>query len=84
MDMQERGVVFEWNLERVAAFEAIKQALVLAPCLAAPRWDLDFILTTDWSCAAIGVVLSQIDLVTGLEHPVAFASRALTATERSY
>jgi hypothetical protein len=37
MDMQKRGVVFEWSLERVAAFEAIKQALVSAPCLAAPR-----------------------------------------------
>jgi hypothetical protein len=78
------GVVFEWNLGRVAAFDAIKQALVSAPCLAAPRWDLDFILTTDWSCAAIGAVLSEIDPMTGLEHPVAFASRALTATERNY
>jgi hypothetical protein len=86
MEMQRRGVAFEWDLERVVAFEAIKQALVSAPCLAGPRWDLEFILTTDWSCAAIGAVLSQIDPrpVTGLEHPVAFASRALTAAERNY
>jgi hypothetical protein len=82
--MTRRGVAFEWDLERVAAFEAIKQALVSAPCLAAPRWDEEFILTTDWSCAAIGAVLSQIDPVTGLEHPIAFASRALTAAERNY
>ena len=84
MEMQRCGVTFEWDLERVAAFDAIKQALVSAPCLAAPRWDLEFILTTDWSCAAVGAVLSQVDPVTGLEHPVAFASRALTAADRNY
>lgn len=84
VEMQKRGVAFEWNLERVAAVDAIKQALVSAPCLAAPRWDSEFILTTDWSCAAVGAVLSQVDPVTGLEHPIAFASRALTAAERNY
>lgn len=84
VEMTKRGVAFDWNLERMAAFEAIKQALVSAPCLAAPRWDTEFILTTDWSCAAIGAVLSQVDPVTKVEHPIAFASRALTAAERNY
>ena len=79
-----RGVPFVWNLEAVAAFEALKQALCEAPCLALPRWDQDFILTTDWSCGAIGAVLSQVDPDTGDEHPVCFASRALTDVERRY
>jgi hypothetical protein len=68
----------------VAAFEALKEAWCSAPVLALPRWDLPFMLTTDWSCGAIGAVLSQLDPDSGDEHPVAFASRALTAAKRNY
>jgi hypothetical protein len=82
--MCKRGVAFDWDLERVAAFEALKQALAFAPVLALPQWDEEFILTTDWSCAAIGAVLSQSNPVTGDEHPIAFASRALSGAERNY
>lgn len=83
-EMTHRGVLFEWTAEREAAVEALKQALCSAPVLAMPRWDQPFILTTDWSCAAVGAVLSQCDPETGDEHPIAFASRALTSAERNY
>lgn len=62
----------------------MKQALCSAPVLALPDWSLPFILTTNWSCGAIGAVLSQLDPVSGDEHPVAFASRSLTSAERNY
>jgi hypothetical protein len=52
--------------------------------LALPNWDLPFILTTDWSQVAIGAVLSQVQPAAGEEHPIAFASRALTSAERNY
>lgn len=41
------------------------------------------LITTDWSKQAVGAVLSQID-EAGEEHPVAFASRALTPSEQNY
>lgn len=82
--MTRRKARFEWTLEGVAAFEALKEALCSAPCLALPKWDVPFILTTDWSCGAIGVVLSQVDPDIGEEHPIAFASRALNSAERNY
>jgi len=83
-EMTHRGATFEWTVDRLAAVEALKQALCSAPVLAMPMWDQPFILTTDWSCAAIGAVLSQRNPETGDEHPVAFASRALTSAERNY
>jgi hypothetical protein len=47
-------------------------------------WDRQFILTTDFSLTALGAVLSQIDTETGLEYPVAYASRVLTPAETRY
>lgn len=64
--------------------EALKQALCSAPVLAVPNWQEPFILATDWSCATKGAVLSQRGPVTQDEHPIAFASRALTSSERNY
>lgn len=82
--MTRRNVSFVWTDEAILSFECLKQALCSAPVLALPNWDQTFILTTDWSRSAIGAVLSQEQPATGEEHPVAFASRALTAPERNY
>ncbi len=82
--LKRRNVSFVWSVEAISAFEQLKKALCEAPCLALPRWDQEFILTTDWSCGAIGAVLSQVHPATGEEHPVCFASRSLTDAERRY
>ena len=75
---------FEPSPAFVASFHELKQALVTAPILAHPRWDLPFILDTDWSGTnrAIGAVLSQV--IDGKEHPVAFAGKRLSPTEANY
>jgi hypothetical protein len=84
--MLRKGLAFVWRDEALAAFpcQELKDALCEAPVLALPNWELDFILTTDWSKVAVGAVLSQVDPVTGEEHPNASASRTLTAAERNY
>ena len=82
--MTRKNVAFAWTHEAMCSFEALKEALCSAPVLALPEWDLPFILTTDWSRVAIGAVLSQEQPSTGEEHPIAFASRTLTAAERNY
>jgi hypothetical protein len=82
--MTRRKVLFVWTDEAFWSFEALKEALCSAPVLALPNWDLPSILTTDWSRTSIGAVLSQVQPDSGEEHPVAFASRALTSAEQNY
>lgn len=79
-----KNVAFEWSPECAAAFEQLKAALCTAPVLRLPVWSRPFILTTDWSVQGIGAVLAQTDPKTDQEHPIAFASRALTAAEKNY
>jgi hypothetical protein len=64
---------YEWTQECAKAFELLKRALTSAPILAAPNFELPFVLQTDASNLAIGSVLSQI--LETIERPIAFASR---------
>ena len=80
--MLKKDAPFEWAQARVQAFEALKTALVSAPCLHAPNHRLPFILQTDASGVGISGVLSQN--VDGEEHPVGYVSRQLNKAERNY
>ena len=53
-----------------------------SPILKLPNFEHPFILQTDASNFAIGVVLSQV--IDEQEHPVAFASRQLNSAESKY
>lgn len=75
---------FDWDSDYDSVFEALKLALSHAPFLRLPDWSQPFHLCADWSKAAVGAVLSQVDPVTKFEHPVAFAGRACTAAEANY
>lgn len=72
----------EWTPETLRCFEALKRALVIAPILAYPDFDKQFIVHSDASDFAIGSVLLQWH--GDLFKPVAFASRRLTETEIGY
>ena len=54
------------------------------PLIKLPDPDRSFVLETDASTVAVGAVLKQHFDSFGSEYPVAFFSRALTATERNY
>jgi hypothetical protein len=58
------------------AFEALKQALILAPVLALPNIDRPFIIETDACDVGVGAVLMQDG------HPLAFLSKALGPKSR--
>ena len=77
------GTTFVWTQQHQTAFTTLKQKLCEAPVLAYPSFDKDFVLETDASIDGIGAVLSQQqhDKCT---HPVAFASRSLSPSERNY
>lgn len=73
---------FAWTAECETAFRSLQQRLLSAPVLAFPDFKRPFILATDASRTALGVILSQ-QFPDG-ERPIAYASRQLTAAERRY
>ncbi len=73
---------FLWTTDCQEAFDSLKSKLTEAPILSYPNFSEPFILDTDASNTAIGAVLTQV--VNGQEKAVAYASRALTKSERKY
>jgi hypothetical protein len=69
-----------------ASFQKMKAALLRAPILAYPRFDLDapFILDTDWSGdhGTIGAVLSQVQ--GGDERVLAYGAKRLSSSQSNY
>ena len=75
---------FAWNKDRQHAFEQLKQALLKAPVLSLANVDLPFRVITDASDHAVAGVLLQQGQDNPGWHPVAYASRKLTSSERNY
>ena len=65
------------------AFQKQKQALCSEPVLRTPDFQRQFYLQTDASEVRVGAVLSQLD-DEGADHPVAYYSRKLLASEQKY
>jgi len=68
--------------DALQAYKELRQKLCARPCLKPVDFALPFFLTTDASTEGLGAVLSQSH--DGVEHPVAYASRLLTAPEQKY
>lgn len=62
---------FEWTPLASQAFVHLKQAMVSAPVLALPDFDLPFAIETDACDTRVGAVLMQNG------HPIAYLSKAL-------
>ena len=77
------NVTFKWTSECQESFDRLKQCLTTAPVLHYPSFDHSFVLETDASIKRIGTILSQAQ-DKGQRHPVAYASRSLTAAEHNY
>ena len=56
--------------------------MIESTILALPDYQSPFVLDTDASDNSLGAVLSNV--INGVEHPVAFASRVLTSAESKY
>ena len=64
------------------SFEELKVQLTSSPVLALPRDEVDYIVNTDASDAALGAVLLQVQ--HGEERPVVYFSRLYSRTEVNY
>jgi len=73
---------FQWNSEQEEASNQLKERLTSAPVLGMPREDGVYYLDTDASDVGLGAVLSQEQ--DGQEVVLAYASKALSSTEKNY
>ena len=69
-DLLKKGS-FEWSDRAQLAFDALKQAMVTAPVLALPNFNIPFVIKFDASSEGIGSVLSQGG------RPIAYFSKGL-------
>ena len=74
---------FVWSAEADAAFAEIKQLVCRDTILAYPDSLAMLFVDRDASDDGLGAVLSQIDS-SGIERPLAFASRSLAEKERKW
>lgn len=79
---RKKGQSIIWTSEADDAFKEIKLRLTNAPVLASPDFSKPFTIQCDASDFGLGAVLYQD--CDGLDHPIAYASRSLTSSERKY
>ena len=74
----QKDTAWHWTEEQMKAIDTLKQLLTKAPVLSYYDINKDIVVTADASKDGIGAALLQGN------HPVAFASRALTQSEQNY
>ncbi|KAG1940175.1 thy-1 membrane glycoprotein [Pimephales promelas] len=77
-----KNVPFVWTDECDKSFNLLKSVLSSDPVVVLPDFSVPFKIYTDASNLAVGAVLAQDR--DGLEHVVAYASRALNSTQRRW
>ena len=84
MCKQRREKVLDWTPAMTEQLELLKAEFSKGPIRAAPRFDSEeiFQLTTDYSCTAIGAVLSQVQ--DGQERLIGAVGRKTTDPEKRY
>jgi hypothetical protein len=80
--LTKKDAVFDWGPDQESSFNILKQALLTAPVLAHPNYDLPMEIIPDACGYGIGAVLVQ--RVNGQEHLLAYASRLLSSSEINY
>ncbi|MBW0516555.1 hypothetical protein O181_056270 [Austropuccinia psidii MF-1] len=74
------------TVDRVKAFESLRQALTTAPLLLMLEFKLPFKLYIDASGDRVGAALHQVHIITNkpVEGPICFISRQIKPTEARY
>ncbi|MBW0523770.1 hypothetical protein O181_063485 [Austropuccinia psidii MF-1] len=74
------------TVDRVKAFESLRQAFTTAPLLLMPDFKLPFKLYIDSSGDGRGAALHQVEIMNDktVEGPICFISRRMKPTEARY
>ncbi|MBW0493033.1 hypothetical protein O181_032748 [Austropuccinia psidii MF-1] len=78
--------VFEMTQERIGAYEKIRKALMEAPLLLMPDWDIPFKFYIDACGDGLGAALLQVQIIDdkATEGQVCYISRQIKPTEAIY
>ena len=76
--LKAQGKSFTWGLEQQSSFEKLKVAIATASILVVVDPRKPFVVETDASASAVGVVLLQDG------HPITFESKKLNNAQRNY
>ncbi|MBW0573076.1 hypothetical protein O181_112791 [Austropuccinia psidii MF-1] len=82
----DKDTLFEITVDRVKAFECLRQALTTAPLLLIPDFKLPFNIYIDASGDGLGTALHQVRIINDkpVEGPICFISRQIKPTEARY
>ncbi|MBW0516639.1 hypothetical protein O181_056354 [Austropuccinia psidii MF-1] len=82
----DKDTVFQMTVDRVKAFESLRQALTTAPLLLMPDFKLPFKLYIDSSGDGLCSALHQVQFNNDkpVEGPICFISRQIKTTEARY
>ncbi|KAL2624213.1 hypothetical protein R1flu_008458 [Riccia fluitans] len=78
-----KTIDYIWEVAQQQAFKVLEKKLVEAPVLRALDWEKPFQVYVDTFAFAIEVMLSQKD-EEKKDHPIYYASRQLTNSEKDY
>ncbi|MBW0570163.1 hypothetical protein O181_109878 [Austropuccinia psidii MF-1] len=82
----DKDTVFEMTVDRVKAFEYLRQSLTTAPLLLIPDFKLPFNIYIDASGDGLDAALHQVQIINDkpVEGPICFISRQIKPTEARY
>ncbi|MBW0486491.1 hypothetical protein O181_026206 [Austropuccinia psidii MF-1] len=82
----DKHTVFKMTVNRVKAFESLRQALTTAPLLLMPDYKLHFKLYLDALGDGLGAAPHQVQIINDkpVEGPICFISRQIKPTEARY
>ena len=78
----QKDIPFVFDDDCVEAFEILKKALITAPIVRPPDWNLPFGIMCDASDCDVGVVLRQ--RVDKKLNVIQYASKTLDTAQRNY
>ncbi|MBW0545521.1 hypothetical protein O181_085236, partial [Austropuccinia psidii MF-1] len=82
----DKDTVFEMTVDRVRAFESLREDLTTSPLLLMPDFQLPFKFYIDASGYGLGAALHQVYIINDelVEGPICFISRQIKPTEDRY
>ncbi|MBW0588958.1 hypothetical protein O181_128673 [Austropuccinia psidii MF-1] len=82
----DKETVFEMTVDRVKAFESLREALTTPPLLLMPHFEFPFKLYIDASGNGLGASRHQVQIINDkpVEGPICFISRQIKPTEARY
>ncbi|MBW0536971.1 hypothetical protein O181_076686 [Austropuccinia psidii MF-1] len=85
-ELCDKDIVFEMTVDRVKAFQFLREALTTALLLLMLEFKLPFELNIDASGDGLGAALHQVQIINDkpVEGPICFISRKIKPTEARY